>query len=186
MSFLHNVLLVGILAFNLLHCGGSEDYKDLAIEDEFLPDEVELIEAAIDEWVIATDSGAAIIFTRTGYESHHEFNYYDDWAHGPDFPILYKIYTKEQGYTAMYVSRGEHFCGIARADIRVGLVGDCTDDNPEHFYQLILHELGHFYGLNHSLAGLMRETVAWGCIDQFTVDAFCIENECGPWAGTTC
>lgn len=160
----------------------------LAIEDEFTDKEVVLIDEAIQQWVYITDTDDAVIYTKTGYKSHHEFRLDEDWDNGPDYAVLHKIHRSDQGYLDFQV-QGSDFKGKAMiGGNRIAIVAEFTED-PEIFYRVILHELGHFYGLHHTDIGIMLTGVLGNehnCLSIGSLKEFCDLHDCGRNAASTC
>jgi hypothetical protein len=168
----------------LMGCAGG---YEIAIEDEFTEHEKVLIYRAIDEWIEATDSESAWVFTREGYHSGHEFSWAKDWAGGPDFAVLHRIHTYESGYKVLRDSLGNDLNGVALESHRIAIVID-NNDTYADFYRTILHELGHFHSLDHEADGLMYSgSQIRGCIDEVALGAFCdTHGDCGSNRHSTC
>ena len=159
--------------------------NSFAIEDEFTDREVELIHKAIDEWIEATDSDGAVIFTREGYSAGHKFDYFKDWLGGPEYPVLHKMRSNDPGYNPLKISVGYDYAGAARERWRIAIVEDYIDSEDE-FYHVILHEIGHFYGIEHQADGLMARSSYHTCIDVVALGAFCDIYSCGRNRHVTC
>ena len=151
-----------------------------AIEDQFTASEKKMIYAAIDEWIEATDSDSAWIFTREDYHKGHPFSWARDWVGGPEFPVLYRIKSTDPGYATLKISIGHDYAGAALERARIAVVSDHID-SPAEFYRVMLHEIGHFYGISHQADGLMAEhDQTTNCIDQVSLGEFCQLYHCGP------
>lgn len=175
-----------IIAFSIFGC--TSDPHMLSVEDEFSKEEEQVILESINEWMFATCSSDATIFVAFGYPSHHEFSY-DDYKNEDDGPVLHKIYSYESGYGDIVKVGGGNFngCTFKSGGGNIILVADHIK-TLDYFKFILLHELGHFLGLEHYNQGLMRSvSIGESCIDQYTLNKFCEEfNSCCSSAAPTC
>jgi hypothetical protein len=177
-------LAILLLLLCLAGCGGGP--LSFAVDTEFNDTERALIISAVDEWVIATDSDEAAAFLRFDLEDEtfDKKKHWDDYD--GDYGVIYKIHTYEPGYIDWMKERNP-FSGIASRDPdRIAMVAEKTAD-PEKFRAIMMHELGHIYGISHQDSGLMiGGEVPPNCIDQLALDLYCEEHHCGPNAAPTC
>jgi hypothetical protein len=174
------------LAAFLISCGSP---VTLAIDSRFTDHEIEILESAADEWVRATDSGDAIIF----FANHFYYDRFtkDEWKKNLEYGLLFKISTTDQGYKELVKQQGGDFVGIASE--HTGNIALRTDVIHEDYIlrRVMMHELGHLYGLSHSARGLMGghpddKGENSDCIHAVDLERFCEKNYCGPNASPTC
>lgn len=167
----------------LLLVGCSGKYS-LSVEKEFTDEEVELITSAVDEWMIACDCYDASVFFRFDLPTtkNLETSEYED---AKDYGRLWKINKNEPVYIDRKKDRnkdfnGRHFSGnIVLLDSLEGV----------SLTGVMLHELGHLYGIDHQVSGLMASDGGkYGCIDWRALSEFCdIDmHTCGAGAHPTC
>jgi len=126
----------------------------------FTPDELAVMQSAIKEWEIATD-GKVSVRLDGGPSFHCEI-----------FPV--KTCPILTGFT----SRDESI-------ITISMDTKCAGASLK---QLMIHELGHAFGLNHQESGVMHAT-KWApdaCIDSVTLKAFCEIHHCSNNVAPTC
>lgn len=176
--------LLAILSLLSSCTGGPTTFL---IEDEFSPEEIELIHESADDWVRATDSFSAVIFLQEGLVQKGEFDANRHWYDGPeDFGLIWKISERERGYRQIKkIEEAKDFAGMAYDGRRL-LVVEEDMYSLERFKKVMLHEFGHILGLGHHTKGLMKQGGDQSCIDEETVIFYCKTNHCGPDAGSTC
>jgi hypothetical protein len=153
----------------------------MLIDQKFTEQERILIDHAINEWVEATGSIDAVIFVRHGTKFADEPGL-QDWVRADDFARMYKIKHSDPMYKTMneLVDPGVNgFAGMSRRGQAVAMVEDQFYNSrgeffEEWFYSVILHELGHFYGVGHSEHGLMSQPDSPICVDLWAVNEFCM------------
>lgn len=159
----------------------------MLIDYKFKPLELELIDKAMDEWVDATGSPSAIIFTRKGMAlTNGEFTI-RDYMIIDGFARMFRITTSDPGYKSLKDVTdppADSYLGISRRGQVIGLVADqyytCNGKlHADCFYSVMLHELGHFYGISHSDVGVMSQEFFPTCLDSWAINQFCaIHNDC--------
>lgn len=186
-------LYVFLLGVGLLGC--ADDAYTLAVEREFTDDEVIMIESAVEEWIVACDCEDAAVFFRYDLSDNDNSLSYDEWKNHDGFGRLWKMHVTDPAFLEeerQRVKKGEgSFVGIHR-DGNIGLVAEKLEDNENNFYNVMLHELGHMYGIkNHLPDGIMRSGGTYdhpreSCIDWRALSKFCEKHLCGPDAHPTC
>lgn len=130
----------------------------------FTPDELFSIQEAIAEWEIATDGAVSIRLD-----------------HGPSFHC--EFYPTKSCTRTGPSKVGEVFA--KESYVSIALDTKCAGPNLK---ELVMHELGHAFGLNHKGIGLMHPT-GWNhrpCVDPATLSQFCELHYCSPGVRTTC
>lgn len=174
-------LIVFLASLILTSCGGP---RNLWVEQTFTDKEVTLIADAVDEWMLATDSPDAQIFVDTGFAYQKPFTK-EDWDEERDFGVMFKITTKDPGYKDL----GGDFLGLANADSGNVIIVSDRIDSDELLYKILLHEVGHLYGLGHAESGIMKQGIFNTediCIHPEDLDEFCDKHDCGQNARSTC
>ena len=159
----------------------------MLIDYKFKPLELELIESAMSEWEQATGSPSATIFISKGAVlTNGEFTMHD-YMIIDGFARMYRITTNDPGYKSLKDVTdppSDSYLGISRRGQVIGLVTDqyytCNGKfYSDCFYSVVLHELGHFFGLGHSEAGIMSQPFFPICLENEAVKAFCnIHRDC--------
>ena len=172
----------------LISCGSSTPIT-LAIDNKFTDHEASLIMSAIDEWVLASDSEDAVVIFSHVFDSKEEFTI-DEWDRDEDdYGLLFKIKSTDIGYLDLIKERGKGFLGLAGGD-NIALRMDAV-----HYdfvlRRLMMHEIGHLYGMDHAKKGLMSNNKdRWlegnDCVHRVDLEQFCELNTCGPDAHATC
>jgi len=167
----------------LLLLSGCADEYSLAIEKEFSNEEIQMIESAVDEWMEACDCYDASVFFRYDLPTTTTLQY-SNFLTTRSYGRIWKVHTNEPAYIDGEKEkdgvsfRGMHFDG------NIMLVDGKLD---KMFYPVILHELGHMYGIKHQVSGVMLgDGDIPGCIDWLALSEFCDEHACGPKAEPTC
>lgn len=173
------------IALLSLLVAGCYDSTTLAIEDEFTVEEVDMIEWSINHWMQVTDTDDAAIFLR--YDLHddggltqHEFETLRD------FGTIYRVTSDEPAVQNITAESGSSVNGSCRGNSILLIIDRITSERV--FRHVMLHELGHFYGIHHQPDGLMASSVnsLYDCVDQRTLDEFCDMYDCGPAAAPSC
>lgn len=172
----------------MLAISGCSGLKEIAIDAEFTDEEHDAIIDAIHEWVKASDSSEAMVFTADGFVDHGEFTE-EDWNTDADFGLMFKVSTEESGWK--YLSKelnAPSLRGAANYDTGNIMIAVNLADSKNLFYRVVLHELGHFHGLDHYFGGIMQNGSGnnFTCLTSVDVSHFCKINPCGPNAGSTC
>lgn len=168
----------------MICCSNCAD-PTLYIDDEFSPKEQEMINWAIDQWEIASDS-SDLLFTENKELSHtFSFNNWNDLSEIG----LYRLKNTDIGLSQIYKNTDcSQDRGLAQVRGNIAVVID-NIDSDEIFKHVILHEFGHFFGIDgHTESGLMQSGSDITCIDQVSLDWMCSfeENECGRNSAPTC
>lgn len=169
--------------------------RTILIDNEFTESEKSLIEDAIDEWIHATDSVDAMIFTSVA-NIDKPFTL-EHWETNAEFGILFKVHESDPGYKDLVVDRGHSFVGLANDYTGNMLLLTDRFQNDRALYKIILHEFGHLHGLEHALDGVMEPGIKVHpvtgkldndavCLSQNDLEQFCELNECGTNAHSTC
>ena len=175
--------LIPIVAASILSIGCFNQNRKMLIDYQFTAQENRLIDHAIWEWHEATGSPDAIVFVYHGAEFAHDFTL-RDWLILDSNARMYKIDRRDAGYEELAKkipsddgSYGE-FVGLTSQG-RVILMTNNYYYNSrgeffnEYFYSILLHELGHFFGISHTEHGVMSQPECPICIDKVAVDKFC-------------
>jgi hypothetical protein len=148
-------------------CGGQDGSEwpchdlhcSIELSPEFTEDETEAIAAAVSEWELATAGGVSVSLV----------------AYAGDIDVRLA-----QAGELANESHGRYDPWLSAIMLdREALV------SAEDYRHVMLHELGHAFGLEHSDAGLMMPE-AGGCIDAETLRQFCWIHLCDGDEGTTC
>jgi len=201
-----------LFGFMLASCTDNvtQDVPNVYVEDEFNQEEQALIQRGFNEWHRATDSSYTLKNLMFGYAMGRPFEY-EDFSLRDSLPMVQKLSENDPGY--IYLSKeikfeGKdrkgygNFVGLASSNLGVLLVHEKIAEKSkalfnsyqEGFYNTLLHELGHFYGVRHIFD---ERSVMWAsgtyekeepalCIDELTLEAYCIMYPCGENAGSTC
>jgi hypothetical protein len=169
-----------IFAAAILLMGCSSYNKHMLIDASFTNDEVVLIEQGIEDWVLTTRSEDAIIYT---YDRGVDLGTFtaDKWHnHGYDYGVIFKISVLDSGYKALSEENEvSEFNGLYE-DGNIALVSEKVSESNDKFNHVFKHELGHMYGLEHTMFGLMgKHGDSVPCIDKSALDQFCELHECG-------
>ncbi len=170
-----------LLVLLLLLAGCADEYS-LAVEKEFDDEEVEFITSAVDEWMTACDCYSASVFFRYDLPTTHNLET-SEWEDIKGYGRLWKVNKREPVFVDAAEDegdgiRGMHYSGnIMLMDHLKGVT----------FYGVMLHELGHLYGIDHQVSGLMASNGGnHGCIDWRAISEFCNMHTCGVAAHPTC
>lgn len=179
-------ILFSITAF-ILACGPGDT---LAIDAKFTDQEVYLIERAIQQWVSVTDSEYAAIFTFDGFD-RGGFFFAENYDKSRGYSVIFKVNSNSPGYKKLEQKQGRSFIGLANSlNGNMVIVSDKTGEATFKFYSTVLHELGHFYGLDHLRPpAIMRpkfNNIKTQCITPADLAAFCDRNYCGSNAKSDC
>ncbi len=179
------------LIFFLLLVGCADPYT-LSVDTTFSERESELIERAVEEWMIACDCDDASVFFRWDLPNDDDLITYEEWDKDRDYGALWRMTASDPAYMELIVEREGHFRGLhsrAGTSSKIALVVDRIDNEYE-FYHVILHELGHMYGIEHQLSGVMRSGSLTlkieACIDWRALSVFCDMHDDGARADPTC
>lgn len=173
--------LIPIVIAATLSVGCFVQNRKMLIDYQFSGQENKLIDKAIYEWYEGTGSRDAIIyvFHDAGFTQNFTLR---DWFRIDGIARMYKIKKSDPGYKELATGVppfDESFVGCSHENTAIVLVEDYFY-NPDYilyddyFYSVLLHEIGHFYGLNHTEHGVMRaDKESPTCIDQIAINRFC-------------
>lgn len=190
-------MLTYAILFAIGVSGCADPAYTLAIEREFTDEEVVMIEAAIEEWMWACDCEDAAVFLRYDLVDEDNVLTYDEWEKRDSFGRLWKMHTTDPAFIKEEQDRLKKnegsFVGIHKAG-NIGLVVDKFREEKykDDFYNVLLHELGHLYGIkDHLESGIMmsggyKSKVRESCIDWLALSKFCDMHNCGDAAEPTC
>lgn len=177
--------------------GCSYEVEPLYIDSKFFLEEEQIIEAAHQEWVIATDThGQGADFPLVWNFEVGEFgtNKIQPSGSTHDLDILYRLESTDPGYQALSQAWGD-FEGMTnthhptRNRVMI-LVMDRINAAPDSKRMLLgvsMHEFGHWHGITYHLeSGLMSTHAEEPCIDTVALNAYCDWRYCGPDAKSTC
>lgn len=170
----------------------------MLVDAHFTEAEEESIAWAVDEWYVATDGGVdtELLFGWERLEPFAEDSMSMEGEHATmhrvvdGTPIWAELDEKYSDGKKTWSGRAMHG-GTAWSIVAV-----IDEEKTEEEFQLelrlvLLHELGHYYGVDHLDHGFMAsniklKTFDQACIDQDTLDEICKCVPCGPNAAPTC
>lgn len=172
-----------ILSFACIYAVACSPTRDLLVDDSFSSKEQALINDAIGEWAEAISSPSADI--KIIGTTDHTF-IIDDFYTWKDVGGIYKIHITDSSYIELNEDLDFcHFGGYSN-DL-YGIIVIAVEHVPSsRFKRVILHELGHLYGLEHSDSGIMKPRGEVDCVDEHAIAQFCDENDCTAEAHSTC
>lgn len=187
------IALTGLLLLTT-SCWGTD--RQLFVENDFSPEEYELIGSAAAEWGSAADSDEARYLVAGTFQGRRDFSYEHEYSGAHESAAIFKLsmVTERAGYQDLLEDAGssDDICGIANVDYgRIVIVSECVAAlTASEFRGVVLHELGHLLGLHDSDAGLMSDDPNNqnydDCVDQDALDEICAIVDCGPHAHATC
>jgi len=195
-TLIRSVSIASLLG--LVACSGKPD--KIRLDYRFSQQEVYLIAEAQKEWIEAADSSEMDIPISLGFNSDQKPYKFREQESGSE-AIFYKINTNHPEYNLLKEVHGYDPLGSTLELTGMVLVEDIIrelveiekiyDTYGDAFYKTILHEYGHFLGLDHLEAptSVMASLIYVGvetCIDGGTLDYYCSINECGPNRHPTC
>lgn len=165
--------------------------EELYIDPGFSNEEIEIIGESLDEWKRATGgvvNETMVIGLKHSY-AHHEIMIKSS------FDEKVKRFEKRNGVEIYGLHRESNWWGtLSPSDIwivRDKVQRDSDDNEPykRKFKRVIMHELGHHYGLEHDgdkdvLMSKFHKPI--DCITQDDLKQFCDMYECGKDAAPTC
>ena len=173
------------LAFLFFLAGCADEYS-LSVEEEFTNEEVQMITSAVDEWMTACDCYDASVFFRFDLKTTTNLQY-SDWKDRKTYGRVWKTGSSENAYLEVKERKNTKFRGLHQNG-NIMMVSDHL--RGDTFYVVILHELGHMYGIEHQESGLMgigpQDAKDNGCIDWRAISEFCDMHKCGNRAHPTC
>lgn len=178
-----NIIHVVFLGVVFSGCNGPYDHFD--IDYKYTNPELEIVKLSFNEWRAATNSESAdISYTDNMIIGDGVFGSEDIFR---DFgaATIQKVSINDPGYQPMidYMQR----TGINGAGIEGKLIITITESfynkdgefKSDFFHAVILHELGHFFGLMHGNGLIMNPSANVPCIDREALDVFCeIHEDC--------
>jgi hypothetical protein len=180
--------IITIISVGLIGCTPP---SKLLVDADFSDREQELIQEALNEWVVATDGGVDLSLT-FNWERGHAFRKADMRMVG-EYATMHRTREWEKGYQDFSDEIGD-FLGhtLSGGVYDWSMVIAVESSNEELFTAVVMHELGHYMALHtvHLPTGIMApelnaETVQ-ACIDAKALDLICQSLTCGPHAKHTC
>ena len=166
-------LAIGLLAAGCDNAVGQKQVElpnDLAVHPSF-GEKAEIIFAATDEWKRAT-RGAADLRAHIGNEGAARIRETFDGASDAVGLTLIETWTVDIGIDMALLSGQAEAMGV-------------TED--QELKDVVMHELGHAFGVDHQTTGLMVSSgYGGGCIDGLTLSLFCANYACPSGAAPTC
>lgn len=153
-------------------------YNDVVIDNKYTKWELKIIDDTIKEWYMATGSESASLYTQVGHIGDGIFDI-DDYTHDFGYATIQKVSRLDPGFQELADEFGNIPAGVGRDGQIVITVTEefyRPDFNVTRFHTVMLHELGHFFGLDHNEGGIMTRGTKLVCIDQETVDYFCDDH----------
>lgn len=172
-----------IALLGLLACAGTNDFN---VDVRFSPWELNSIGRAAEQWERATDSPDAVLSLRTGVvlRAGSEF-VEDDWEREIDGRVgLFRVQKEESGYIEMVEKYGD-FVGLSLEGGPM-IVVETYGWNDDLLTRIVLHELGHHFGLHNGASPVMAEFVEQfpACLTLEDVEVFCTDHKCGSMRAT--
>jgi len=161
--------------------GCNPVYENMAIDYKYTPQELAIIHLAFNEWEKATGSEEAHI-------SHMENMFIDDNVFNDDdfhsnfgMAVMHKVSRSDPGFSLLVDEFDNKVAGVGREGEMIITVTESYTRSDGSLKEdwlktILIHELGHFYGLDHGDGLLMVPAGAPNCIDQLTVDSYCEEH----------
>ena len=183
-------LLLMVLAFSY---GCSPEVYHLAVDSDFTDHEVDMINDSVDQWMTACDCDAAGVFMRYDLHDNDDTLTYQEWSRRGKYGRMWKVYTSDPAYQQESSKRGS-FTGLEKGtpwqNGNIAIVMDRIHSDAA-FQAVVMHELGHMYGVGHLPTGLMAPTfdvrkAVYDCVDWDALVKFCDKHDCGPEAAPTC
>jgi hypothetical protein len=177
------------LAILLGNTGCYSIYHEMDIDAKYSSEEMVIIRESLNDWASATGSQSALIYTRDNQVIGDGIFTISDFDDDLGIATMQKVSKSDPGYADMVGELGEKPAGVGREGQLVLTVTEAFYKkgslNEEFFHMVLLHELGHFFGLMHGDGSLMvpgpdaNGAVPPDCIDQNSVDNFCsIHGDC--------
>jgi hypothetical protein len=155
----------------LLGCQIQEFPVDIYVDSNFNNHEVKMINNAFEEWLIATDG-----FTQ--YNLIYKLDLQECSSESIDSNksnVILKCSIYSEFYTESYPE--QNISGQANTN-RIIIYYDRIKED-KFYYKILLHEIGHFYSLNHDNAGIMKQgPLPPPCLDSVTLEQFCGIYDC--------
>jgi hypothetical protein len=185
------------LAILLGNTGCYSIYHEMDIDAKYSSEEMVIIRESLNDWAAATGSQSALIYTRDNQVIGDGVFTLADFDDDLGIATMQKVSKSDPGYPDMVAELGEKPAGVAREGQLVLTVTETFYKNSKgfqdpsgtfdetYFHMVLLHELGHFFGLMHGDGSLMvpgpdaNGNVPPDCIDQMSVENFCnIHGDC--------
>ena len=181
-----NKFLLLLLLLLLFLCGCASEPIYMEMDEDFTSDEMFLIKKAGQEWKAATDSVDGTLIIYDTFETPEPFTI-EQWDES-DYRI-FKVGMSDPGYQDLLDmwkgNDGITPLGGYQNDNNIALIVEAKNYN-NGFLSTTLHEIGHMFHMSHARNGLMNTDTNLYCIDLFTLNDFCDDNDCGPDAHPTC
>ena len=185
------------LAVLLANTGCYSIYHEMDIDAKYSGEEMVIIRESLNDWASATGSQSARISIRDHQVIGDGVFTIDDFDDDLGTATMQKVSKSDPGYPDMVAELGEKPAGVGREGQLILTVTEAFYKNKngfqdssgtfdEHYFHMVLlHELGHFFGLMHGDGSLMvpgpdsNGAVPPDCIDQNSLDNFCaIHGDC--------
>ncbi len=164
---------------------------EVRVVGEWTDNENQIIIDAFDEWEKAT-AGYTVTDIITHWQLDHEFSMDEDYFHDIDGVLM--IYAIPEDHPAFEEinarSEVNYWLGIANESRTIVVRIDGTR-YYKNLFKVMLHEIGHIYGLEHSEIqnSIMYKSITdvqKACIDTETLAEFCDLHECSSAVLSTC
>ena len=177
------------LAVLLANTGCYSIYHEMDIDAKYSGEEMVIIRESLNDWAAATGSQSALIYTRDNQIIGDGVFTIDDFDDDLGIATMQKVSKSDPGYQPMVDEQGAKPAGVGREGQLVLTVTEAFYKkgslDETYFHMVLLHELGHFFGLMHGDGSLMVPgpdadgNVPPDCIDQMSVENFCnIHGDC--------
>ena len=176
-----NKIFLSAVAVSCMAC--NPVYDEMAIDYKYTPEELSIIHDSINEWHEATGSDSAIINYQDNMVLGDSVFDNDDYSADFEMAVMQKVSQSDPGYQAILEDFESNIAGVGReGEMIITITEQYTHDgeiSAPWFKCILLHELGHFFGLTHYEGRLMRPKTNLSCIDQLTVDIYCdLKGDC--------
>ena len=177
------------LSILLANTGCYSIYHEMDIDAKYSGEEMVIIRESLNDWASATGSESARISIRDHQVIGDGVFTLADFDDDLGIATMQKVSKSDSGYADMVAELGERPAGVGREGQLVLTVTEAFYKkgalDETYFHMVLLHELGHFFGLQHGDGSLMvpgpdaNGNVPPDCIDQMSVENFCnIHGDC--------
>lgn len=178
-------LLIFLLSLFIIGCSNYNDtIVDFALIGDWQDSEIKIIQDSLREWEIATN-GTVVATT---HKEYWDFDF-DSQFREDTTPIIVLL-NEEDTYrmkTWYYLVKRKGLAGYA-SEQQILITKDHRTEY-DAFKYLMLHELGHYWGLTHQdgiLMSVEKDVPNITCIDHEAISVFCDHHDCNDGWKETC